>query len=297
MLRILLCLLLMLTRALSVATRMSSTFVKHSLGSADSNMELAVVPMFSDNYGYILIDKERKEACLVDPADPPPVMSALKEMGVTPTQLWCTHYHADHQGGNAAFKSAYPDMEILGPSKEKIDVIDRKLEDGTTFKFGDMDVSVMHVPCHTKGHIAFYGEKKSGGVRILAAGDNLFAGGCGRFFEGTAEQMLNNMDRLGQLPEDTVVCPAHEYTEANYRFLNSLDPAAVGAVFKQVQATRAEGKYTVPTTIGAEKKTNYFMKCNEAHVQAVVADAAGVDVNGNAVQTMQILREMKNAFK
>lgn len=252
--------------------------------------------MFNDNYGYVIVDKERKAAALVDPADPEPVMSALREMSVTPTQLWCTHYHADHQGGNAAFKEAYPAMEILGPSLEPIDVIDTRLEDGATFRFGGMEVSVMHVPCHTKGHIAFYGEVKSENVRILAAGDTLFAGGCGRFFEGTAEQMLSNMDRLGQLPEDTVVCPAHEYTEANYRFLHSLDPQTVGGVFKQVQAARAEGKYTVPTTIGAEKSTNLFMKCNEARVQSIVAEAAGVDARGDSALTMKALRQLKNDF-
>lgn len=284
-----------MSRVIGVSTtRTMSSYVKHSLGG---NLELAVVPMFSDNYGYVIINTAVKEAALVDPADPDPVMEALRDMGVKPTQLWCTHYHNDHQGGNAAFKKAFPDMEILGPSKEPIEVIDTKLEDGATFKFGGMDVSVMHVPCHTKGHIAFYSEDKSANVRILAAGDTLFAGGCGRFFEGTPAEMLSNMNRLGELPDDTVVCPAHEYTEANYKFLNSLDPETVGEVFRQVQIRRAEGKFTVPTTIGAEKETNYFMKCNEPHIQAIIAKAAGVAVSGDSVLTMKSLREMKNEFK
>ena len=284
-------LILMLTRSFGATiTRMSSTFVKHNLSQTT---QLVVVPMFTDNYGYLIVNKRRNEVALVDPADPEPVMPVLRELGLTPTQLWCTHYHRDHQGGNAAFKEAYPDIEILGPSLEPIEVIDTKLEDGATFKFGDMKVTVMHVPCHTRGHIAFYGEEKSENIRILAAGDTLFAGGCGRFFEGTPEQMLSNMDRIGQLPEDTVVCPAHEYTESNYRFLNSLDPATVGQVYQQVQAARADGRYTVPTTIGAEKKTNLFMKCNEARVQSIVAEAAGIDVRGDSALTMNALRQLQ----
>ena len=269
--------------------------MKHSLGGG--KVELAVVPMFSDNYGYIIIDKENDAVALVDPADPQPIMDALKEMKIIPTALFTTHYHNDHQGGNDAFKKAYPDMHIYGPSHEVIKVIDEKLDDGDTFAFGNCAVSVMHVPCHTKGHIAYYLENKEANVRILAPGDTLFVGGCGRFFEGTPEQMLSNMNRLSELPDDTVVCPAHEYTEANYKFLNAVDPQRCGEVYRQVCAARAEGKFTVPTTIGQEKATNLFMKCNDASVQALVTAYGAADTVGDAVKTMGSLREQKNSFK
>ena len=284
----------------SNSVRMAS-FTKHSLGGG--SVELAVVPMFSDNYGYIIIDKKSKEVALVDPADPPPVMNALMEMGLTPTQLWCTHYHDDHQGGNEAFKSKFPDIHIYGPSKEPIRVIDSKMDDGSSFTFGEnINVKVMHVPCHTKGHIAFYGESldnvegSAGTIRILAPGDTLFMGGCGKFFEGNAGEMLSNMNRLMQLPDDTVVCSAHEYTQSNYKFLNSIDAETCGQVYKEVCSKRAEGKFTLPTTIGAEKQSNLFMKCNEERVQAIVSAAAGVNTKGDPTATMKHLRELKNSF-
>lgn len=300
LLNLLFCMFLNLVRALSSGGGiMTKAFTRHSLGGG--SMELAVVPMFSDNYGYIIVDRASKEVALVDPADPNPVMDALKEMGLTPTQLWCTHYHDDHQGGNDAFKKAFPDMHIYGPSKEPIHVIDSKMGDGASFTFGQkMKVKVMHVPCHTKGHIAFYGETEGGAdedtVRILAPGDTLFMGGCGRFFEGTAEEMLSNMNKLMQLPEDTVVCSAHEYTEANYKFLNSLDKETCGEVYEQVCSTRKDGKFTLPTSIGAEKLTNLFMKCNEERVQALVSAAVGLDTKGDPAATMKHLRELKNSY-
>ena len=284
---------------LGSSLKIASSYVKHSLGKSGL-FELAVVPMFSDNYGYIIIDNDSKEVALVDPSDPPPVMKALKELNLTPTQLWCTHYHDDHQGGNAAFKKEFPSMHIYGPSLEPIKVIDSKMADGDLFEFGrNMKVKVIHVPCHTKGHIAFYGETNVGEeISILAAGDTLFTGGCGRFFEGTADQMLVNMNKFNQLPDRTVVCPAHEYTEANYKFLDSLDPEICGPVYAKVKAERAKGKFTVPTTIGAEKASNLFMKCNDERVQDLVSDRAGSnEARGDPVATMKLMRELKNSFK
>ena len=278
--------------------RAMSKYVKHSLGGG--SVELALVPMFDDNYGYIIVDTATKDVALVDPADPPPVFEALKDMGLKPTQLWCTHYHDDHQGGNAAFKKEFPDMHIYGPSKEPIEVIDSKMDDGSSFSFGqNMKVSVIHVPCHTKGHIAFYGETEGAdsSVKILAPGDTLFMGGVGKFFEGTAEEMLANMDRLVQLPDDTIVCSAHEYTQGNFAFANHLDEETCGETYKQVLATRAEGKFTLPTTIGAEKKTNLFMMCNDERLQGLVSAAAGQDTKGDPAATMKMLRSLKNNFK
>lgn len=275
-----------------------SKIVKHSLGGG--SIEVALVPMFDDNYGWVIHDTVTKDVALVDPADPPPMMAALKEMGLKPTQLWCTHFHDDHQGGNAAFKKEFPDMHIYGPSKEPIDVIDSKMDDGSTFDFGqNMKVKVMHTPCHTTGHIVYYGETQGTNncVRVLAPGDTLFKGGVGKFFEGTAEEMLANMDRLVQLPEDTLVCSAHEYTESNYKFANSLDEDTCGETYKEVLTTRSEGKPTLPTTIGAEKKANLFMMCHNERLQGLVSKASGEDTLGNPAATMKMLRELKNNFK
>jgi hydroxyacylglutathione hydrolase len=265
----------------------------------DDSIELRIVPMFSDNYGYIVVEKKTGLGAVVDPADHGVMLQALKRMpDVKITQVWCTHKHSDHCGGNDAFATAYPGIEIYGPvhETEHVPAITIPCEDGAIFKLGDIDVRVLYVPCHTRGHIAFFAN--SGTARVLAAGDCLFTGGCGRFFEGAPEEMLSIMDKFAELPDDTVCCPAHEYTIGNFSFNASVDSSLQGAL-ENIRGQRDRGEFTVPTTIGAEKKHNLFMLTRTERVQFLTASAAGESTAalGDPVKTMSLLREMKNNFK
>lgn len=253
-------------------------------------VEVQLVPMFSDNYCSIVIDASTRFAAVVDPGDAPPVIARVKQLqaeGVlTLKQLWATHKHADHVGGNEAFRAHFPDLEIIGTRYEACPSLTRGVGEGDTFTLGASTVSVFHVPCHTKGHVAF---SLPG---ALFPGDTLFVGGCGRFFEGDGADMLRNMDTFGALPPSTLVYPAHEYTESNCKFLASIDPELCGPVYEKVQVIRRAGQPTIPTTIGAELSYNLFMKSRDPRVQALV----GVKGSGEdaAVETMTKLREMKN---
>jgi hydroxyacylglutathione hydrolase len=284
--------------------KMSTHNVQHiktvAVGGSTGNMELRVVPMFSDNYGYIVIDKASMQAAVVDPADHEVMLGALKTMSeITLTQVWCTHKHDDHAGGNEAFAAAYPGIKIYGPVHENktVPAISHPCEDEATFQLGtNTQVRVLFVPCHTRGHIIYFAD--AGNARVLAAGDTLFTGGCGRFFEGTAAEMLANMDRMRQLPHDTVCCPAHEYTQGNFAFNASID-SRLKPNHAEIVAKREKGEFTVPTTIGAEKVHNLFMRTRDTDVQELVKRAAGpayADKELDAEMTMTLLREMKNSF-
>jgi hydroxyacylglutathione hydrolase len=262
----------------------------------DATLELIVVPMFQDNYGYIIIDKASHHAAVVDPADHTVMLEAMKLVpNVELKQLWCTHKHEDHCGGNTAFASAFPGLEVYGPKEEFVPAVTHPCEDGASFTLGSTRVRVLHVPCHTRGHIAFFAD--TGSAHILASGDCLFTGGCGRFFEGVPEEMLTIMDKFSQLPDDTICLPAHEYTLGNFQFNASVDPSLRDAL-ESVRGQRDRGEFTVPTTIHAEKRLNLFMMTRTERMQGLVAEAAHDPAAiGDPVKTMELLRKMKNSFK
>jgi len=260
--------------------------------ASSPSVEIVVVPMWSDNYAYLVIDKETRHASVVDPGEGACVIQKVKELeqeGVCSLkQLWCTHKHDDHAGGNAAFKAAFPSIEVIGTKYEALPALDRSVGEGESFTLGKSTVSVWYVPCHTAGHIAFL---VTSGRNVLFPGDTLFVGGCGRFFEGTGAEMQANMERFATLPPETLVYPAHEYTESNLKFLNSIDPEGCGAVYAEVQAKRANGEITVPTVISKELQYNLFIKTRETRVQLLVGTA------GDPVATISKLREMKNSYR
>ena len=263
---------------------------------ATTSVEVVALPMWSDNYAYVVIDKETRFAAVVDPGEGRAVALKIKDELQAAgrcelKQLWCTHKHDDHSGGNAAFKDVFPDIEIIGTQYESVPALTRGVGEGDEFQLGQSRVHVLYVPCHTAGHVAFLvsGANEQSG-QVLFPGDTLFVGGCGRFFEGTGLEMLKNMDRFAQLPADTLVYPAHEYTESNLKFLASVDPVGSGAVYAQVKEKRSRGLVTVPTTIGAELGYNLFIKTREERVQALVG------TTGDPEATMNKLRSMKNSF-
>lgn len=257
---------------------------------ASACADVYMMRMFDDNYGYVIVDPETKKAATVDPGEPQAVMNALGSIDCTLEQLLTTHKHMDHSGGNAAFASTFPKVDIIGTKYEDIPAITKPVGDGDTFMLGALKVHVIYTPCHTKGHVVYYitGQR---GSPVLFSGDTLFVGGCGRFFEGTPDEMLKNMDRLTTLPRDTLVFCAHEYTESNFKFLANVDPDTCGAKYLEIKEVREKGGFTVPSTIGDELQTNLFMQCRTERVQQLL------DCAGSPVDTMGALRSQKNSFR
>lgn len=228
-----------------------------------AELEIVRIPALSDNYIWLVHDPESGETMVVDPAEAEPVLAAAAERGWTISQIWNTHWHPDHTGGNAAIKAATGCI-ITGPAAEavKIPTLDRQVGEGDTVRLGAHEAVVIEVPAHTAGHIAYH----LAGDAAIFVGDTLFAMGCGRLFEGTAAQMFANMQRLRDLPGETAVYCAHEYTESNGRYARVAEPdnADIAARMDAVLAARARGEATVPTTIAIERATNPFMRARDA---------------------------------
>ena len=225
-------------------------------------LEVVRIPVLSDNYVWLLHDPTSQETVVIDPAVAEPVLEAAAARGWTIGQIWNTHWHGDHVGGNAAIKAA-TGCVITGPAAEadKIATLDRLVGEGDSVRIGDHVATVMAVPAHTAGHIAYH----LAAAQMAFIGDTLFAMGCGRLFEGTAAQMFANLQRLAALPEDTTVYCAHEYTLSNGRFALTVEPdnAALVERVAAVEALRARDEATVPTTIGLERATNIFMRARD----------------------------------
>jgi len=223
-------------------------------------LDVVAVPAFADNYLWLVHDSESGETAAVDPGDSGPILAEAERRGWKIRQVWNTHWHRDHTGGNLAVKAA-TGGKIFGPVGEDIPGCDITLEEGDEVRIGNHVGRVIDVPGHTSGHIAIiFGEK-----RIAFVGDTLFAMGCGRLFEGTPQQMYASLQRLAELPDDTRLYCAHEYTVANGRFALHAEPGnqAIAARLAAVEALRQQGLATVPTTVAEERATNPFVRCSD----------------------------------
>lgn len=222
-------------------------------------LEIVRVPVLQDNYIWLIHDPDSGDTVVVDPAVTGPVLAAADERGWAITQIWNTHWHPDHTGGNEEIKQVTGCL-ITGPAAEadRIPTLDRQVKEGDSAWIGNVEAKVIEVPAHTSGHIAYY--LPSEGVAFV--GDTLFAMGCGRLFEGTAEQMFANMRKLENLPPETLIYCAHEYTLSNAKFAVHADPdnTDISARYEKVAAMRESGEATVPTTIAEERATNVFMR-------------------------------------
>jgi hydroxyacylglutathione hydrolase len=252
-------------------------------------MRILQLPALRDNYIYLLYDPETATAAVVDPAVAEPVLDKLAELGAELVAIFNTHHHHDHVGGNRQLLERYPRAAVYGSQADRGRIPGQTVElrAGETVEFAGRQATVLFVPGHTRGHVAYYFPVSGD----LFCGDTLFAGGCGRLFEGTPEQMVGSLDQLRQLPEATRVWCAHEYTLNNLRFALTVDGdnPDLQARYQQVAALRQAGSPTVPSTIGEERRTNPFLRWDQPALQA----ATGVQ---DPVQVFARLRGMKDQF-
>ncbi|MEQ8823269.1 MAG: hydroxyacylglutathione hydrolase [Filomicrobium sp.] len=229
-------------------------------------LEIYQFPARSDNYGVLIHDSEAGVTASIDAPTAAEVEAALSAKGWALTHIFTTHHHNDHTEGNPALK-AKTGCEIIGPRGEaaKVADIDKAVGEGDTFKFGSFDVEVLETPGHTLGHISYFIPQ----AKVAFVGDTMFAMGCGRVFEGSHEMMWNSLSKLRQLPADTVVYAGHEYTKSNAEFALTIEPdnAELKKRAAEVYALRAEGKPTLPTTIGKELATNPFLRASEPELK------------------------------
>jgi len=255
-------------------------------------MDLIAIPAFADNLIWMLHDGH--QAIVVDPGAAAPVADKLRERGLRLAAILVTHHHADHIGGLREL-SELLDGPVYGPAHERMPVEVIKVAEGTRFELLGLDVQVLDVPGHTAGHVA-YVVAEAGKAPWLFCGDTLFSAGCGRLFEGTPAQMNDSLGKLAALPGETRVCCAHEYTLSNLRFARTVEPhnQALADYETRCKALRAEGAWTLPSTIATERAVNPFLRAREPEVAASAlahgaASAAAPDV-------FATLREWKNTF-
>ncbi|MBQ0931300.1 hydroxyacylglutathione hydrolase [Ideonella alba] len=254
-------------------------------------MELLALPAFADNYVWMLI--QGQQALVVDPGDASPVLQALAQRGLTLGGILVTHHHADHVDGLAALR---PHLQgaVWGPDDSRLAGQVQPVHDGDTLAWGGWAVSVIGVPGHTRSHLAF---AVAADPPLLFCGDTLFSAGCGRLFEGTAAQMHDSLQRLMALPPESLVCCAHEYTLSNLRFAMAAEPdnAALASHRQWVEAVRADGRPSLPTTLAQERQINPFLRCDQpALVASGLAHGAASD---RPDDVFAALRAWKNEFR
>ena len=227
-------------------------------------MRIVQIPLLRDNYAYLIVCEKTNNAAIVDPSEAGPILSKVKEEKVTLRAILNTHHHHDHTGGNPGLLDRWT-LQVYGHAadKERIPGLTHPLNDGDEVRIGELTGKVLFIPGHTRGHIAYLFENK------LFCGDTLFVAGCGRLFEGTAEQMHDSLTKLRQLPEDTLVYCGHEYTEKNIQFALTLEPnnKHLTEKMQRARSLRAKGISTVPSTMAEEMETNPFLRWESKEIQ------------------------------
>ncbi|XP_053326628.1 hydroxyacylglutathione hydrolase, mitochondrial isoform X2 [Spea bombifrons] len=267
--------------------------LRNSKVVSQANMKVELLPALTDNYMYLLIDEETKEAAIVDPVQPQKVVDAVKKHGVKLTTVLTTHHHWDHAGGNEKLVKLVSGLKVYG-GDSRVGALTQKVSHLTSFQVGSLHVKCLFTPCHTSGHICYFvTQPNSSDPPAVFTGDTLFVAGCGKFFEGTAEEMYKALvEILGQLPPETRVYCGHEYTINNLKFARHVEPnnEAIKQKLSWAKETYNNGEPTIPSTIAEEFTFNPFMRVREKSVQ----HHAGKD---DPISTMGAIRKEKDNFK
>lgn len=254
-------------------------------------LEIRQFACLEDNYGFLARCSETGACTSIDSPEAGVILGEAQKAGWQISDIWNTHHHWDHAGGNDAIRTA-TGARVTAPASEaeKIGHVDHAVKPGTRIRLGALEAEVIDTAGHTLGHIAYWFASE----KVLFCGDALFALGCGRLFEGTPEQAQAGLARLRALPDDTVVYCAHEYTASNARFARHLDPdnAALAAYAGEVAARRAAGEPTVPTLLGREKQTNPFLRWDDAGLRARLGLKTASDAAVYAA-----VRQAKDSFR
>jgi len=255
-----------------------------------NNVSVVPIPAFKDNYIWLM--RNQRYAAVVDPGDASPVLNYLRREKLELAAILNTHHHADHVGGNAGLLREFP-VPVYGPRNESIPNVTHPLAEGdrVSVPLLGLEFGVLDIPGHTAGHIAYYG------ANLLFCGDTLFACGCGKLFEGTAQQMYSSLEKLSNLPDATLVYCGHEYTLANIQFAKAADPQNAALLKREanVRELRERGMPTLPSDIRLEKATNPFLRCNNPEIVRNASRAAGRALN-DPVSVFASIREWKNNF-
>lgn len=250
------------------------------------------IPAFADNYIWMLPAGGGRGTVIVDPGDAAPVLAAADAGGWRPDAVLLTHHHNDHIGGVATLRERWPGLRVVAPEDERIAMATERVAEGARIEAAGRDFQVIAVPGHTASHIAFYGHG------LLFSGDTLFSLGCGRLFEGTPAQMLASLDRLAALPDDTLVCCGHEYTQSNAAFARAVDPdnPALARRSEEVRTMREHALPTLPVALADERACNPFLRVDAPAVRASIAAWAGNQALSR-VDAFAALRRWKDGFR
>ncbi len=257
-------------------------------------MRIVPVPVLLDNYAYLVI-ADSGAAAVVDPSEAAPVIAAAEREKADLKAIWNTHHHWDHTGGNRDLLLWRSDLRVFGygADRARIPGLTEPLEDGQQMTFEDLELRILFIPAHTSGHVAYYLPAHD----AVFTGDTLFAGGCGRLFEGDAAMMVASLSRLTALPERTRIYCGHEYTEKNLRFALTLEPGnhALAEKHGRVKLQVQRGEPTVPTTVAEELATNPFLRSESPELRRSVLTQCP-DCPDESVSIFARTRQLKDAF-
>ncbi len=258
------------------------------------SMHIHPIKAFNDNYIWTLINKNNKQAIVIDPGQAEPVADYMQEQGLELTSIWTTHHHHDHIGGVMELQEHFPMTHIVAHSEHGVEE-DQTIKDGSTVSAWGCSAQVWDISGHTATHVAYVLDIE--GRKHCFCGDTLFSGGCGRVFTGTIEQLYDSFKRLNNLPADTLLYPAHEYTLSNLHFGLSIEPDNLQMQQALAQALKltADGIPTLPVTLAHEREINVFLRTQEPTVIAGVAAQMTLD-NDKPLTVFAALRELKNNF-